>query len=136
MMTRITRVLRRTLLIRKSPLNETHGIRSRNRGIYIAVSLKKKFKRHLPGEFHDCSWVFWSWHCSRKGARRTEEERKKKTKMTKLDFHRFQVRHFSNNFERSPCYCKAAFTRQRYQVKTKTFLSVLVVRLRQNDENA
>ena len=26
--------------------------------------------------------------------------------MTKLDFHRFQVRHFSNNFEQSPCYCK------------------------------
>ena len=31
---------------------------------------------------------------------------RKKTKMTKLDFHRFQVRHFSNNFEPSPCYCK------------------------------
>ena len=30
----------------------------------------------------------------------------KKTKMTKLDFHRFQVRHFSNNFEQSPCSCK------------------------------
>ena len=63
------------------------------------------FKRHMPGEFHDCSWVFWSRHCSRKGARRVEE-RKKKTKMTKLDFHHFQVRHFSNNFEQSPCYCK------------------------------
>ena len=25
-------------------------------------------------------------------------KKKKKTKMTKLDFHRFQVRHFSNNF--------------------------------------
>ena len=57
----------------------------------------------MPGEFHDCSWMFWSRHCSRKGARRVEErkkkerkkERKKKTKMTKLDFHRFQVRHFS-----------------------------------------
>ena len=35
-----------------------------------------------------------------------KKERKKKTKMTKLDFHRFQVRHFSNNFEQSPCYCK------------------------------
>ena len=45
--------------------------------MYIAVSLKTKFKRHLPGEFHDCSWVFWSRHCSRKGARRAEEERKK-----------------------------------------------------------
>ena len=71
--------------------------------MYIAVSLKTKFKRHLPGEFHDCSWVFWSRHCSCKGARRVE---RKKTKMTKLDFHRFQVRHFSNNFEPSPCYCK------------------------------
>ena len=90
-----------------------NGSRSRNRGIYIAVSLKTKFKRHMPGEFHDCSWVFWSRHCSRKGARRVEErkkeERKKerrKTKMTKLDFHRFQVRHFSNNLEQSACYCK------------------------------
>ena len=35
-----------------------------------------------------------------------KERRKKKTKMTKHDFHRFQVRHFSNNFEQSPCYCK------------------------------
>ena len=43
----------------------------------IVVSLKTKFKRHLPGEFHDCSWVFWTRHCSRKGARRAEEERKK-----------------------------------------------------------
>ena len=32
-----------------------------------------------------------------------KERRKKKTK---LDFHRFQVRHFSKNFEQSPCYCK------------------------------
>ena len=37
------------------------------------------------------------------GEWKKEEERKKKTKMTKLDFHRFQVRHFSNNFEQSPC---------------------------------
>ena len=35
-----------------------------------------------------------------------KERKKKKTKMTKHDFHRFQVRHFSNNFEQSPCYCK------------------------------
>ena len=35
--------------------------------MHIAVSLKTKFKRHLPGEFHDCSWVFWSRHCSCKG---------------------------------------------------------------------
>ena len=39
--------------------------------------LKTKFKRHLPGEFHECSWVFWSWHCSRKNARRAEERKKK-----------------------------------------------------------
>ena len=51
--------------------------------MYIAVSLKTKFKRHLPGEFHDCSWVFWSRHCSRKGARRAEEERKKKEERKK-----------------------------------------------------
>ena len=34
------------------------------------------FKRHMPGEFHDCSWVFWSRHYSRKGARRVEERKK------------------------------------------------------------
>ena len=64
--------------------------------MYIVVSLKTKFKRHMPGEFHDYSWVIWSRHCSRKGARRVEKRRKKKkTKMTKVDFHRFQVRHFN-----------------------------------------
>ena len=30
----------------------------------------------MPGEFHDYSWVFWSRHCSRKGARRVEERKK------------------------------------------------------------
>ena len=30
----------------------------------------------MPGEFLDCSWVFWSRHCSRKGARRVEERKK------------------------------------------------------------
>ena len=44
--------------------------------MYIVVSLKTKFKRHMPGEFHDCSWVFWFRHCSRKGARRVEERKK------------------------------------------------------------
>ena len=34
------------------------------------------------------------------------KKERKKMKMTKVDFHRFQVRHFSNNFEHSPCYCK------------------------------
>ena len=30
----------------------------------------------MPGEFHDCSWEFWSQHCSRNGARRVEERKK------------------------------------------------------------
>ena len=74
------------------------------RWIYIVVSLKTKFKRHLPGEFHGCSWVFRAWQCSRKGARRAEERRRKK-KM-KHDFHRFLVRHFSNILEPSYGYCE------------------------------
>ena len=74
----------------------------------------------MPGEFHDCSWMFWSRHCSRKGTRRVEE-RKKKTKMTKLDFHRFQVRHFSNNFEQSPCYCKMGATPESRSKCLKTY---------------
>ena len=56
----------------------------------IVVSLKTMFKRHLPGEFHDCSWVFRSVHCSCKGARPAEERKKKKNKkakMTKVEFH-------------------------------------------------
>ena len=69
----------------------------------------------MPGEFHDCSWMFWSRHCSRKGARRVEERKKKEERRKKEEneddetrscFHRFQVRHFSNNFEQSPCHCK------------------------------
>ena len=62
----------------------------------------------MPGEFHDCSWVFWSERerkSEREKERKKERRRKKKTKMTKLDFHRFHVRHFSNNFEQYPCYC-------------------------------
>ena len=31
----------------------------------------------MPEEFHDCLWVFWSRHCSHKGASRVEERRKK-----------------------------------------------------------
>ena len=34
------------------------------------------------------------------------QKERKKTKMTKLGFHRFQVRHFGSNLEQSPCYCK------------------------------
>ena len=48
------------------------------RQIWIVVSLKTKFKRHLPEEFHGYSWVFRARQCSRKGARRAEERRKKK----------------------------------------------------------
>ena len=72
--------------------------------MYIVVSLKTKFKRHLPGEFHDCFGLGTA--CVKAPGMLKKEERKKKTKMTKLDFHRFLVRHFSNNFEQSPCYCK------------------------------
>ena len=81
--------------------------------MYIVVSLKTKFKRHMPGEFHDCSWVFLSRHCSRKGAIGELKKERKKTKMTKVDFHRFQVRHLSNNFEQSPCYCKMGNAREQ-----------------------
>ena len=52
--------------------------------MYIVVSLKTKFKRHMPGEFHDCSWVFWSRHCSRKGARRVEERKKENDDESRL----------------------------------------------------
>ena len=34
-----------------------------------------------------------------------KKERKKKRKMTKLDFHHFQVRHFNNVFDQSWCHC-------------------------------
>ena len=83
--------------------------------MYVVVSLKTKFKRHLPGEFHGCSWVFRARQCSRKGARRAEERRrrrkkKKKTKMTKVDFHCFLVRHFGNIFEPSYGYCEDGAT--------------------------
>ena len=49
-----------------------------------AESISRRFAKnkvqkacHQPGEFHDSSLVFWSRHCSRKGARRAEERRKK-----------------------------------------------------------
>ena len=47
------------------------------------------FKRHMPGEFHDCSWVFWSWHCSRKGARRVEEEEEEENEDDEIRFSPF-----------------------------------------------
>ena len=41
------------------------------------------------------------------GALKKEESKKEEEdEGDKLDFHRFQVRHFSNNFEQFPCYCK------------------------------
>ena len=36
-----------------------------------------------------------------------KKEGKKKRKLTKLDFHHFQVRHFNNVFEQSWCHCRA-----------------------------
>ena len=44
------------------------------------------------------------------GALKKEERRKKKTKMTKLDFNGFQVRHFSDNFEQSRDHCEDGAT--------------------------
>ena len=49
-----------------------NGSQSRNHGIYIEVSLKTKFKRYMQKK-NDCWCVFWSRHCSRKGAMRAEE---------------------------------------------------------------
>ena len=39
-----------------------------------------------------------------------EEEVKQKRKMTKHDFHHFQVRHFNNVFEQSWCHCRVGAT--------------------------
>ena len=39
----------------------------------------------MPGEFQDSSWMFWSLHCSRKGARRVEERKKKKERKKEED---------------------------------------------------
>ena len=49
------------------------------------------------------------------------KKERKKPKMTKLDFHRFQVRYFSNNFEQSPCYCKIG---QRQRADLSVFGSI------------
>ena len=100
-----------SVIVIQSSTRRSDTLAAWSRALPIIGHVRIELKRHMPGEFHDCSWMFWSRHCSRKGARRVEERRKKerrkkKTKMTKLDFHRLQVRHFSNNFEQSPCYCK------------------------------
>ena len=42
-----------------------------------------------------------------------KKERKNNRKMTKLDFHHFQVRHFNNVFELSWCHCRAGATPAR-----------------------
>ena len=62
--------------------------------------------------------MFRSGHCSCKGARPAEERKKKnkKAKMTKVDFHRFQVHHFSNVLEHFLCYCKLG-QRQRVDLR-------------------
>ena len=39
-----------------------------------------------------------------------KKERKKKRKMTKLDFHHFQIRHFNNVSEQSWCHCRVGAT--------------------------
>ena len=49
------------------------------------------------------------------GVLKKEERKKKKKKMTKLDFHRFQVRHFSNVLEQSQCYIELG-QRQRADI--------------------
>ena len=53
---------------------------------------------------YDCStrWCFGFGTARVKALGEWKKERKK-TKMTKVDFHRFQVRY--SNFEQSPCYC-------------------------------
>ena len=53
--------------------------------------------------------------------KKEEERRKKKTKMTKLDFHRSQVRHFSNNFEQSYGYCEDGATLKSRSKRLWTF---------------
>ena len=42
-----------------------------------------------------------------------KKERKKIRKMTKLDFHHFQVLHFNNVFELSWCHCRVGATPAR-----------------------
>ena len=50
----------------------------------------------------------------------TGDTAKKKTKMTKLDFHRFQVRHFSNTFEHC---CAAVELGQRQRADISLFIA-------------
>ena len=44
------------------------------------------------------------------GALKKEEEEERRKKMTKLDFHRFQVRHFNEHYEQSYDYCEDGAT--------------------------
>ena len=88
-----------------------NGSWSWNRWFDIAVLLKTKFKRHILKEFQSYLWAFCPRHCSRLGW--LKKERKKKRKMTKLNFHHFQVRHFNNVFEQSWCHCRVGATPAR-----------------------
>ena len=45
--------------------------------------------------------------------RKKKEGKKEKRKMTKLDFHHFQVLHFNNVFELSWCHCRVGATPAR-----------------------
>ena len=62
----------------------------------------------MPGEFHDCSWLFGlgTAHVKVLGEWKKERRKKEENEDDETRFHRFQVRHFSNNLEQSPCYCK------------------------------
>ena len=61
------------------------------------------------------------------GALKKEEEELKKK--TRLDFHRFQVRHFSSNFDQSPCYCKMG---QRQRADLSVFGRIKFITRRNN----
>ena len=82
-----------------------NGSRSRNRRIDIAVSLKTSSKGTCQENFTTVRECF-GLGIARVKALGALKKRKKKMKMTKLDFHRFQVRHLSDNFVRSPFYFK------------------------------
>ena len=54
-----------------------------------------------------CFGLAGTGHLKALGALKKEEkEEENGDDETRSCFHRFQVRHFRNNFEQSPCYCK------------------------------
>ena len=73
--------------------------------MYIVVSQKLSSKGTCQENFTTVRGCFGLDNARVKALGEWKKERKK-TKMTNVDFHRFQVRHFSNTFEQSPCYCK------------------------------